>query len=66
MRVSTADQTTENQAHDLKQMAQQRDLAIVEQYIDHGMWNSFAATRSRPNDGRCSKRKVRHRTGLGL
>jgi DNA invertase Pin-like site-specific DNA recombinase len=37
MRVSTADQTTDNQAHDLKQMAQQRGLAIVQQYIDHGI-----------------------------
>ena len=37
MRVSTADQTTDNQVHDLKQMAQQRGLAIVQQYIDHGI-----------------------------
>ena len=43
MRVSTVDQTTDNQAHDLKQMAQQRDLAVVEQYIDHGI----SGTRSR-------------------
>jgi len=43
MRVSTADQTTDNQAHDLKQMAQHRGLTIVEQYIDHGI----SGTRSR-------------------
>jgi DNA invertase Pin-like site-specific DNA recombinase len=43
MRVSTADQTTDNQAHDLQQMAQQRDLVIVERYIDHGI----SGTRSR-------------------
>jgi DNA invertase Pin-like site-specific DNA recombinase len=43
MRVSTADQTTDNQAHDLKQMAQHRGLEIVDQYIDHGI----SGTRSR-------------------
>jgi DNA invertase Pin-like site-specific DNA recombinase len=43
MRVSTADQTTDNQAHDLQQMAQHRGLTIVEQYIDHGI----SGTRSR-------------------
>jgi DNA invertase Pin-like site-specific DNA recombinase len=58
MRVSTADQTTDNQAHDLQQMAQQRGLEIVEQYIDHGI----SGTRSRPwarsHDGRRSTRQV--------
>jgi DNA invertase Pin-like site-specific DNA recombinase len=43
MRVSTADQTTDNQAHDLQQMAKQRGLVIVERYIDHGI----SGTRSR-------------------
>ena len=43
MRVSTADQTTDNQAHDLKQMAQQLGLVFVEQYIDH----DISGTRSR-------------------
>ncbi len=37
LRVSTIDQTTANQAYDLRQMAQQRGLEIVEEYVDHGV-----------------------------
>jgi DNA invertase Pin-like site-specific DNA recombinase len=36
-RVSTMDQTTANQLYDLRQMAQQRGLDIVEEYVDHGI-----------------------------
>ena len=34
LRVSTVDQHPESQLHDLEQMAQQRDYAIVERYTD--------------------------------
>ena len=37
MRVSTLDQNPASQLHDLQQMAQQRGLEIVEQYVDHGI-----------------------------
>ncbi len=36
-RVSTIDQTTANQLLDLHQIAQQRGLEIVEEYVDHGI-----------------------------
>ena len=36
-RVSTFDQTTANQFLDLRQMAQQRGLEIVQEYVDHGI-----------------------------
>ncbi len=36
-RVSTFDQTTANQFLDLRQMAQQRGLEIVQEYVDHGV-----------------------------
>ena len=36
-RVSTVDQTTTNQLLDLRQMAQQRGLEIVEEYVDQGV-----------------------------
>ena len=34
LRVSTVDQHPESQLHDLEQMAQQRDYAVVERYTD--------------------------------
>jgi DNA invertase Pin-like site-specific DNA recombinase len=37
LRVSTADQTVENQRQDLLRVAQQRGWEIVEEYIDHGI-----------------------------
>lgn len=37
LRVSTADQCPESQVHDLRQLAQQRDFKIVEEYIDQGV-----------------------------
>jgi DNA invertase Pin-like site-specific DNA recombinase len=36
-RVSTADQSPDNQLHDLRQMAAQRGFEIVEEYVDHGI-----------------------------
>ena len=36
-RVSTFDQTTANQLLDLRQMARQRGLEIIEEYVDHGI-----------------------------
>lgn len=37
MRVSTIDQHPESQVHDLRQLAEQRGLKIVEEYVDHGI-----------------------------
>jgi DNA invertase Pin-like site-specific DNA recombinase len=37
LRVSTTDQTVENQRQDLMRVAAQRDWEIVEEYIDHGI-----------------------------
>jgi len=37
MRVSTLEQHPETQLHDLRQMARQRGLEVVEQYVDHGI-----------------------------
>lgn len=37
LRVSTADQTVENQRQDLMRVATQRGWEIVEEYIDHGI-----------------------------
>ena len=37
LRVSTLDQHPETQRYDLRQMAQQRGLEIVEEYVDHGV-----------------------------
>jgi DNA invertase Pin-like site-specific DNA recombinase len=37
LRVSTLDQNPQTQVHDLRQMAQQRGLEIVEEYTDHGI-----------------------------
>jgi DNA invertase Pin-like site-specific DNA recombinase len=36
-RVSTFDQTTQNQIYDLRALAQQRGLQIVKEYTDHGV-----------------------------
>ncbi len=36
-RVSTFDQTTQNQIYDLRTLAQQRGLQIVKEYSDHGI-----------------------------
>lgn len=36
-RVSTAEQTTDNQLLDLRQMMQQRGYEVVEEYVDHGI-----------------------------
>jgi len=36
-RVSTPDQTPANQLHDLRQMAAQRGLEIVQEYVDRGI-----------------------------
>jgi DNA invertase Pin-like site-specific DNA recombinase len=37
LRVSTLDQHPETQVHDLRQMAAQRNLEIVHEYVDHGV-----------------------------
>ncbi len=37
LRVSTLDQHPETQVHDLRQMAAQRNLEIVGEYVDHGI-----------------------------
>jgi DNA invertase Pin-like site-specific DNA recombinase len=37
LRVSTLDQHPETQLYDLRQMAQQRGMEIVEEYVDHGI-----------------------------
>jgi DNA invertase Pin-like site-specific DNA recombinase len=37
LRVSTLDQHPETQRYDLRQMAQQRGLEIVQEYVDHGI-----------------------------
>ena len=37
LRVSTVDQTVENQRQDLLRVAEQRGWEIVEEYIDHGI-----------------------------
>ena len=36
-RVSTFEQTTDNQIYDLRQMAEQRGFTIIEEYVDHGI-----------------------------
>ena len=41
-RVSTYDQTTQNQIHDLHALAQQRGLQIVNEYTDHGISGTWA------------------------
>lgn len=41
-RVSTLDQTPANQLHDLRQMATQRGLEIVGEYVDHGISGACA------------------------
>lgn len=43
LRVSTLDQNPDTQRYDLLQMAQQRGLTLVEEYVDHGI--SGARTR---------------------
>jgi len=37
LRVSTLDQHPESQQCDLRQLAQQRGLEIVQEYVDHGI-----------------------------
>ena len=37
LRVSTLDQNPQTQVHDLRQMARQRGLEIVQEYTDHGI-----------------------------
>jgi len=37
LRVSTLDQHPETQLHDLRQLAQQRNLEVVKEYVDHGV-----------------------------
>ena len=43
LRVSTADQNPETQGLDLRQLARQRGLEIVHEYVDHG----FSGARTR-------------------
>ena len=40
LRVSTADQTVENQRQDLLRVAEQRGWQVVEEYVDHGISGS--------------------------
>ena len=57
-RVSTGDQTTQNQIYDLRALAQQRGLEIVKEYSDHGI----SGTRQRrPGLDQMMAAAVRHR-----
>jgi DNA invertase Pin-like site-specific DNA recombinase len=58
MRVSTVDQHPETQLYDLRQLAQQRGLEIVEEYIDHGISGTRAR---RPALDRMMADAARHR-----
>jgi DNA invertase Pin-like site-specific DNA recombinase len=58
VRVSTVDQHPETQLHDLRQLAAQRGLQIVGEYVDHG----FSGMRARrPELDRMMKDARRHR-----
>jgi DNA invertase Pin-like site-specific DNA recombinase len=58
VRVSTLDQHPETQLHDLRQLAAQRGLQIVREYVDHG----FSGMRARrPELDRMMEDARRHR-----
>ena len=50
LRVSTLDQNPENQALDLRRLAEQRGLEIVHEYVDHGI----SGARARKNEAAAS------------
>jgi DNA invertase Pin-like site-specific DNA recombinase len=54
LRVSTADQTVENQRQDLKRVAEQRGWQIVGEYVDHGISGSKGRDK-RPEFNRLAK-----------
>ena len=54
LRVSTADQTVENQRQDLMRVAQQRGWEIVGEYVDHGISGSTGRDK-RPEFDRLAK-----------
>jgi DNA invertase Pin-like site-specific DNA recombinase len=63
MRVSTADQTTQNQIYDLRTLARQRGLEIVQEYSDH----AISGTRTRrPALDRLMADAARHRFDVVL
>jgi len=56
LRVSTLDQNPQTQGHDLRCMAQQRNLEIVKEYVDHGV----SGTRARRPGLDALMRDARH------
>ncbi|HEY2781985.1 MAG TPA: recombinase family protein [Steroidobacteraceae bacterium] len=54
LRVSTTDQTVENQRHDLKRVAEQRGWEVVGEYIDHGI-SGTKGREKRPGYDRLAK-----------
>jgi len=63
LRVSTLDQHPETQVHDLRQLAAQRGLEIVHEYVDHGV--SGTRTR-RPALDQLMADAARHRFDIVL
>lgn len=59
-RVSTHDQTTENQIHKLKKVAERNDWAITETYIDEGI-SGAKGREGRPQFARMSRDMVRRK-----
>jgi len=57
-RVSTVDQHPETQLHDLRQFAAQRELQIVQEYVDHGFCGARAR---RPQLDRMMEDARRHK-----
>ena len=55
LRVSTTDQTTDNQRLDLERVAAQRDWVIVGTYIDHGISGSKGRERRPAFDKLCKE-----------
>ena len=58
VRVSTVDQHPENQLHDLRQLAVQRGLQVVGEYVDHGFCGARAR---RPELDRMMEDARRHK-----
>ena len=58
VRVSTVDQHPENQLHDLRQLAAQRGLQVVGEYVDHGFCGARAR---RPELDRMMEDARRHK-----
>lgn len=63
LRVSTLDQHPETQLHDLRELARQRGLEIVAEYVDHGISGTRA---KRPALDRMMVDAARHRFDIVL